>query len=289
MNHEQLRAFVAVARLGSFRAAALHLNKTQPTVSASVKTLEQQFSILLFNRDAYRPSLTAEGEAFLSKAKSLLKQANELELLGHELAQGADPVLTLTLSPMCYLPPLVSQIQGFGQSHRNMQLTLGTGHLSGILEPLLKQQSDLALAPNIGLDGRFDFIEVSQITMITVAAKGYIEQAGGSIKHSELRTKPHILLADSGSEQPLDNVNVIAGGQRWFVNDYHLKKELLLAGMGWARIPEHMIKQELQQGLLVPLKVEQFASSSQVPIYLIKLRERADKEIVRAFWQSFSQ
>ncbi|BEU04132.1 LysR family transcriptional regulator [Agarivorans sp. OAG1] len=287
MNHEQLRAFVSVAQLGSFRAAAQHLNKTQPTLSASVKSLEQHFSITLFNRSSYRPTLTAEGERFLVKAKSLLKQANELELLGHELAQGADPQLALTLSPMCYLPPLVSKIEAFSKHYSKLQLNLDSGHLSGILEALLKQQSDLALAPNIGLDGRFDFVEVGKVHMITAAAPHLFEQHEQVLKQSMLRNKPHILLADSGSEARSDNINVIAGGQRWYVNDYHLKKELLLAGLGWARMPEHIVQQELEQGLLVSLKVEQFAYSSQVPIYLIKLRERADKEIVRAFWQQF--
>ncbi|MGY5450053.1 LysR family transcriptional regulator [Agarivorans sp. MS3-6] len=288
MNYEQLRAFVSVAKLGSFRAAAQHLNKTQPTLSASVKSLELHFSITLFNRSSYRPTLTTEGERFLVKAKSLLKQANELELLGHELAQGADPELSLTLSPMCYLPPLVSKIEAFGKQFTNLQLKLGSGHLSGILESLLKQQSDLALAPNIGLDARFNFIEVASIRMITVAAPQLLKQHEQVLKQSKLRNKPHILLADSGTGKCSDNINVISGGQRWYVNDYHIKKELLLAGLGWARVPEHIVQQELEQGLLVSLKVEQFAYRSQESIYLIKLRERADKEIVRAFWQQFS-
>ena len=93
MKNEQLRAFIAVVEQGSFRAAASTLFKTQPTVSASIKALEEQFGFTLFSREQYRPALTAKGKTFYRQAKLLIKQAAELEMLGHELAQHDAPTL----------------------------------------------------------------------------------------------------------------------------------------------------------------------------------------------------
>ena len=65
MKLDQLRAFIAVVESGSFRAAAEAIHKTQPSVSAAVKALEEQYGIVLLDRDSYRPTLTAQGNACL--------------------------------------------------------------------------------------------------------------------------------------------------------------------------------------------------------------------------------
>jgi DNA-binding transcriptional LysR family regulator len=93
-------------------------------------------------------------------------------------------------------------------------------------------------------------------------------------------------VADTGSRAPFDHINILPGGQRWFVKDYQVKKALLLAGMGWARIPLHMVEPELLRDELLPLQVENFASRSDVPIYLIRLRHSPLSELAMGFWNA---
>ena len=59
-----------------------------------------------------------------------------------------------------------------------------------------------------------------------------------------LRAHPQIVLRDSaqGSSPAL---NVLEGGLRWTVTDIGAKKELILAGMGWGGLPEHVVADEL--------------------------------------------
>ena len=81
MKLDQLRAFIAVVETGSFRSAADSIHKTQPGISAAVKALEEQYGILLFDRNSYRPTLTAEGHAFFQQSKKLkLRQLQRLKL-----------------------------------------------------------------------------------------------------------------------------------------------------------------------------------------------------------------
>lgn len=289
MNIEQLRAFVSVVEQGSFRAAANHLYKTQPTISSSVKALEDNFGIALLNRDTYRPTLTTEGKGFYKQAKLLLKQATELEALGHELAMGAAPTLSISLSAMCALPPGLNTIKQFCRQHPDLQLNMSTEHLSGVLEQLQDEKADVAIGPHIGLDDRYEIVDVGKITMITVAAPECINVDNEQlIPQKTLRTIPHILVADTGSKAPFDHTNILPSGTRWYVKDYQVKKALLLAGMGWARIPHHMIEDELSSGELKPLQVENFASQSQVPIYLIRLRNHPRSVLAEQFWQTMS-
>ena len=60
----------------------------------------------------------------------------------------------------------------------------------------------------------------------------------------------------------------------WYVSDYHMKKTLLSMGMGWSRLPIHMVSSELEAGRLIRLQVENFPSESWMPIYLIRRRDR---------------
>lgn len=284
MKNDQLKAFVAVVEHGSFRAAAAALFKTQSTVSASVKTLETEFGVQLLSRDAYRPSLTSAGKVFYRGAKKLVAQVHDLEVLGHQLATGIEQRLSICLSAVCVIPPELNTVKRFSAMHPDMRLSISTGHMSGVLEGLRLEKTDLAIGPHHGLDDRYEFQEISQIHMTTVAAPNYIPVGPGTlISQAQMRQYPHILISDTGTS-PLDHINVLTGGQRWFVNDYHIKKTLILASMGWARIPAHMVQREVADGRLVELAIENFNYTGSMPIYLIRLRGHPHSELARAFW-----
>lgn len=287
MTNDQLRAFIAVVEHGSFRSAASHVHKTQPTISAAVAALEDEFGFFLFTREGYRPVLTAEGKTFYQEARRLLKQVTKLESLGHHLAKGAPPTLSISMSAMCALPPRLNEIKAFCDGHPDLQLTISTEHLSGILELLHLEKADVAIGPDIGLDSGYDFVEIGKVTMVTVASPEFINPGHGEvIKQAALRNRPHILVADTGSLSPLDNINILPDGRRWFVKDYQVKKALLLSGMGWARIPLHMVEVELSCQDLVPLVIENFTSKNDVPIYLIRLRQNPLSELGQEFWNT---
>ncbi|WP_433238342.1 LysR family transcriptional regulator [Streptosporangium sp. CA-135522] len=74
-----VRAFVAVARAGSFRAAAVSLGVSQPTVSAAVKRLEATAGRPLLIRDRDGVRLTELGGRVLAHAAAVATAAGELE------------------------------------------------------------------------------------------------------------------------------------------------------------------------------------------------------------------
>jgi len=61
MDIQLARTFLAVAATGSFIGAAERLHITQSTVSARIKTLEQQLGTSLFRRGRGGAELTAPG------------------------------------------------------------------------------------------------------------------------------------------------------------------------------------------------------------------------------------
>lgn len=77
MDLKQLDTFCQIARLGSFSAAAAHLNTSQPAVSARVRELETSLGVRLFHRSSGRSHLTGKGRELLESAERILELARE--------------------------------------------------------------------------------------------------------------------------------------------------------------------------------------------------------------------
>jgi DNA-binding transcriptional LysR family regulator len=84
----QLESFYWIARLGTFRAAALQLNLTQPTISLRIRGLEQALGLSLFERAGRRLRLTAEAAQLLPQVERMMGLATELSARHG----GADPL-----------------------------------------------------------------------------------------------------------------------------------------------------------------------------------------------------
>lgn len=79
MTLQQLRYLTTIIRCGSITEAARQLYVSQPSLSSSIKDLEQEFGIEILNRSAKGISLTPDGVDFLSYARQILEQTELLE------------------------------------------------------------------------------------------------------------------------------------------------------------------------------------------------------------------
>src|ERR1051325_6712165 len=97
MTLDQLLAFQAVAARGGFSAASAHLHKSQPAITKLVQNLEAELGVVLFDRSAYRATLTDAGRLFLERAEGLLARSEELQRYGRALGGAAEPVVRLVV------------------------------------------------------------------------------------------------------------------------------------------------------------------------------------------------
>ena len=79
MQLEQLKIFVAVARCGSFTAAAKQLYISHSTTSRAISALEDELGVRLFCRGNRVNGLTPAGKVLLEEALKLLAAAKEAE------------------------------------------------------------------------------------------------------------------------------------------------------------------------------------------------------------------
>ncbi len=106
MTLTQLEYFCTVCRYRSITRAAEALYVSQPTISTSIRDLEKEFHLRLFNHGKNRISLTKDGEAFYQKAEYILRQTQELytdfsniEENRHPLRIGIPPMISTVFFP----------------------------------------------------------------------------------------------------------------------------------------------------------------------------------------------
>ena len=79
MKLQQLKYIVCVAQCGSILEASKQLFVSQPSLTNSIKELEQEMNVTIFQRHNKGVILTSEGETFLAYARQVLEQASLLE------------------------------------------------------------------------------------------------------------------------------------------------------------------------------------------------------------------
>lgn len=81
MNTLYLKYAVEVEKTRSINKAAENLFMGQPNLSRAIKELESSLGITIFNRTSRGITVTPEGEEFLGRAKSILRQIDDMENL----------------------------------------------------------------------------------------------------------------------------------------------------------------------------------------------------------------
>ena len=130
-----LMAFVSVARHGSFTHAAAATGVTASALSQSIRSLETQLNVRLFNRTTRRVALTEAGAQFLARVRPAL---GELEAAFEALDETRDqPAGTLRInlpriaSELLVLPHLAEFMHRYPQIRLDMTLDDGLADVVG--------------------------------------------------------------------------------------------------------------------------------------------------------------
>ena len=97
MTLVQLRHFLELANLGSFSKASAKLFLTQPALSRSIQSLEEELGQTLFDRVGRKSELTPFGRHIVGQARELVEGANNLKQSGRQLLDGQSGSVTLGL------------------------------------------------------------------------------------------------------------------------------------------------------------------------------------------------
>lgn len=131
----RLKFFLTVAQEKSFTAAARVLGVTQPAVSQNIADLERSLGVKLFDRLRSEVALTAEGNAFMPYARSIMDMSLSAEELFMRLPAS---VVRVSASEEVYEYILAPAIRLFSQIHPETvfeRSVFDEGELTLVLRP----------------------------------------------------------------------------------------------------------------------------------------------------------
>jgi DNA-binding transcriptional LysR family regulator len=140
-----LRAFVAVAELNSFRAAADSIHLSQPALSRRVDKLEQALGVRLFERTTRSVSLTAVGRDFSHKARSLLDdlETSLLSMQAVATSQSGEVVIACVPSAVYYFLPKV--LRTFHEQYPRIRVRIIDDGANAVLESVARGEADFGI------------------------------------------------------------------------------------------------------------------------------------------------
>ena len=145
MTLTELRYVIAVARERHFGKAADACFVSQPTLSVSVKKLESELGVVIFERGGGEITLTPIGEDIVQQAQRVLDAANQVKEIAD---QGRDPLrgplrvgVIYTIGP--YLLPRI--IKSMIDRHPDMPLILQENFTVRLLEMMRTGEVDVAV------------------------------------------------------------------------------------------------------------------------------------------------
>jgi DNA-binding transcriptional LysR family regulator len=124
-RYKQLRAFVAIAKLGTLARAAESLFLSAPSISLQLQALERELGTLLVERGRRRVTLTRAGQALFEQARPLVEGLDALDAQFHGVLAGlgaGELTIAAGSSTIQYLlPPLVA---GYREKFPGVRLQL---------------------------------------------------------------------------------------------------------------------------------------------------------------------
>lgn len=257
MDFRRLEALRTVASLMSFSKAAKALHCTQSTVSAQIKTLEQELGATLFHRRGTAIALTKAGEAYLHYADKLLRIRNEAQTRVREAAEP-ECVLALRMPQSLserYLPEI---LQAFQKEHPRVGLDVSVCAFAELQAELRAGVVDAAflLAESVSTpDLDAQCLAVKELVFIAgpdhPAARlprfGFADLAGRALLVPKHDCSYRMFLRRELLERDIRPDAVIE------CNSMGMLTACAARGLGVALVPEFVVSEELRRGALVRL------------------------------------
>ncbi|MBG0790613.1 MAG: LysR family transcriptional regulator [Desulfovibrionaceae bacterium] len=124
MELYQLKTFVVVAEEGHLTRASVRLHTSQPSVSAHIKSLEEELETRLFIRTPKGMRLTEAGERLRDKAKDVLRAARELKIEARNMGDELVGDLSMGLNTDAEYLRMVPLLTSLGEAHPKLTLQI---------------------------------------------------------------------------------------------------------------------------------------------------------------------
>lgn len=249
MDLRLLQTFLLVTKIGNVTQAAEQLNFSQPTVTAQIRTLEDHFGVLLFERVGKKLHITDAGRRLISYSEKLLVLHREAQVVLQEFAQDrtikvglGTAVAAHTLSPILrHFQELVKNVSVSIEHCFNLPITV-----KGIID----NSFDLAFVHDHIDNSRIVQFEVELQKLVWIAHPNLIERYG-----NDIWSLPFIALKKDSIYRPKYDhfIQERSITPVLVYSDSEAIKQAVVNGLGIGVLPEVLVSSNLADGTLIEL------------------------------------
>ncbi|NWB49690.1 LysR family transcriptional regulator [Pseudomonas gingeri] len=273
---DQLRVLVAIADSGSFSAAARRLGRVQSAISQMIRTLEHTQGVTLFDRSAHKPRLTAIGSMMVDQARLVLSSAQRFESLALGARTGWETELPLAIDPLIPTQPLIASLRALRETYMDVPVTFRTEGLGGAERRLREGGATLGvclLLPSVPDD--LMAYPLMDLQLLPVAAPDHpLARLDRPLETADFAAHVQLVLSDPVAQDG-PNYGVVSP-RLWRFVDNGRRLDFLLAGLGWCKMPKHIVEPMLNDGRLILLDTQdqKVVPSTRLLIYAAHIREK---------------
>ncbi|MBL4721142.1 MAG: LysR family transcriptional regulator [Alphaproteobacteria bacterium] len=278
LSVKHLQAIVALARFGSFIAAASYLQISQPSLSRIIQQAEKRIGVTLFVRGARNVSQTQAGDAFAPVAErllgELLQQTQNVRALDGEMRGQLIIACLMSVADQVLPTALVE----FRKKHSKMHIQIRAGLASAIHEDVRSGIVDFGIGNAVGLHENIAVHAIVDEPCYVILPDDHPLNARTAINLADIETEPMISMpTNSGLRRSIDMAASAQGvvlNHSIIINQFRSLFEFVASGLGLAIVPAtvlppperySVIVKPLQPALLRRIGILHLAERSLTP------------------------
>lgn len=233
----QLKYFQVVAHTEHLSQAAQQLNIAQPSLSLTIKRLENELGVSLFERNGRHIQLNAAGKAFLQHVNRILLELENAKLAVQTIQKEEFNTVKITLSNPRFLTNLISD---FITTYPTIHLQQGIALKREIVMSLRKGEIDLGIAGPPIQDAEIESHLLMDEDIVLALPAHHPLIAREKVALHEIASEPFLTLANN--EEYSDYVTKLCEGAGFtpkirFEVDTQLLKEVIKLNQAVALLP----------------------------------------------------
>lgn len=247
LDLNDLQAFTALVKLGSFRKAAESIHISQPALSRRIEKLEETLGVRLFERTTRRVYLTTVGQAFAPSAEQLLDDLDAALLSIREVSSSRLGHVTIACVPSAahyFLPTVIAQ---YRLRYPRIRVKLFDASANEVLNAVKSGEADFGVGFVGSQDADIEFEQLLQDRFVVACRRNHPLASKKSVSWSEFYEHEYVSVdKTSGNRLLLDQaLTAVAPRAPSVCETRHVTTALGLveAGLGVAAVPSMAMPQ----------------------------------------------
>jgi len=212
LSLRQVRAFLAVAKLGSFTRAAQELHLSQPALTVQIRQLEEQLGITLFDRNTRSVEITRAGVDLAQRLKRIQEDLEDVVAQTRDLAAGVRGTVRLACLQSFASTVLPQAVHQFRQQHPGISFAIKDVSGNRILEMVRASEVDFGITEMPPDEPQIEFIKLAQARLQVVLPLAHPLCAHVAVRMNDLVDVPLILMdRETSARRLVDRAFALAG------------------------------------------------------------------------------